>query len=87
MTRRLTRRKLLAIETALEVCERMGSRAFRAVAESLPEPSPARLRDVHDALEWARRTRDARLAALAVSISKRKRRNAAAGPKKRTSGV
>jgi hypothetical protein len=60
MTRRLTRRKLLAIETALEVCERLGSRNFRAVAESLPEPSPARLRDVHDALEWTREVRDVR---------------------------
>lgn len=59
-TRRLTRRKLLAIETALEVCERMGSRAFRTWAESLPEPSPARLRDVHDALEWTRQEFDIR---------------------------
>jgi len=60
MTRRLTRRKLLAIETALEVCERMGSRNFRFAAESLPEPSPTRLRDVTDALVWARQEFDAR---------------------------
>lgn len=70
----LTRRKLLAIETALEICDRMGSQAFRAAAQGLPEPSPARLRDVHDALEWAQRTRDAKLAALAA---KRKGQNLA----------